>query len=324
MPLESLDAFQQLCNGLGMKATSLEEGKKTMPSSELAASLKSSYESKLDSLVKADGILVLGEDITQDHWVISFFVKRLIPDGCKVVTLDEKENGLDNFAAFSLKSKNASHVEVVNALTATLKTDQPDFSKVSKSSGISMDQLKSVNQVLKSARNLVIVIGYAEDEEANNKELLKAAQALAKQTGASILDVKGGANSLAASQLQLDTSIDLNGVEVCLLAIGDERPSQQLIKRFEKVPFLIIQSSYVSPLTANAQVVLPVQNWLEQEGTYLNFSGTLQKASPSLKSIEGVVSNQEVFIRLAEKTRIKMDANWKTHLTKRVSPVTID
>jgi formate dehydrogenase major subunit len=324
LPLESMDAFQQLCNGLGIKATSLEEGKRTMPSSELAESLKSSYESKLDSLMKADCVLVLGEDITRDHWVISFFVKRLIPNGCKVITLDEKDNGLDNFAAVSLKSKNASHAEVVNALTASFKTDQPDFSKVSKSSGISMDQLKSVNQVMKSAKNFVIVIGYAEDKEASNKDLLKSAQILAKQAGASILDVKGGANSLAASQLQLDTTIDLNGIEVCLLAIGDERPSQQLIKRFEKVPFLIIQSSYVSPLTANAQVVFPVQNWLEQEGTYLNFSGNLQKASPSLKSIEGVVSNQEVFVRLAEKTKIKMDPNCKAHLTKRVSPVTID
>jgi formate dehydrogenase major subunit len=154
--------------------------------------------------------------------------------------------------------------------------------------------------------------------------LLRAVYDLAKQVNATIIDVKGGANSLAASQYHLDSTLNVEGVEFCFLALGDERPTQALIKKFEKVPFLVVQSSFVSPLTANAQVVLPTQTWLEQEGTYLNSEGRLQKAHSALQSVDGVRSNLEVLTSLAEKSGIKIDANWKTRLTERVSPVTIE
>ena len=322
LPLEALDAFQQLCHALDIKAATLEEGRKTQPAANLAESFKSPFEAKLDTLSKADFVLVLGEDITRDHQVVSFFVKRIIPNGCRVVTLDEKANGMDNFAAVNLKTKPAVHAEIVNSLTASLKTDQPDFSTAAKTSGIANEELKTVSQFLKNGKHKVVVVGSADDQGGDS--LLKSAQALAKQAGADLLVLKGGANSLAASQLGLDEPAKLDGMQVCLLALGDERLSQQFIKRFDKVPFLIVQSSYVSPLTANAQVVFPVQTWLEQEGTYINFSGKTQVAAASLKAAEGVVSSQEAFTRLAEKAGVKLDTNWKSRLSKRVSPVAIE
>ena len=322
LPLEALDAFQQLCHALDIKAATLEEGRKTQPAANLAESFKSPFEAKLDTLSKADFVLVLGEDITRDHQVVSFFVKRIIPNGCRVVTLDEKANGMDNFAAVNLKTKPAVHAEIVNSLMASLKTDQPDFSTAAKTSGIANEELKTVSQFLKNGKHKVVVVGSADDQGGDS--LLKSAQALAKQAGADLLVLKGGANSLAASQLGLDEPAKLDGMQVCLLALGDERLSQQFIKRFDKVPFLIVQSSYVSPLTANAQVVFPVQTWLEQEGTYINFSGKTQVAAASLKAAEGVVSSQEAFTRLAEKAGVKLDTNWKSRLSKRVSPVAIE
>ena len=323
LPLEALDAFQQLCHDLDIKAATLEEGRKTQSAAKLAETLKSPFEAKLDTLSKADFVFVLGEDITKDHQVVSFFVKRIIPNGCKVVTLDEKANGLDNFASVNLKTKSTVHAAVVNSLLDSLKTDQPDFSAVEKSSSITSEELKTVSLFLKNATHKVVVVG-SSDELHDSDGLLKSAQALSEQAGADLLVLKGGANSLAASQLDLDESAILDGMQVCLLVAGDERSSQQFIKRFEKVPFLIVQSSYVSPLTANAQVVFPVQSWLEQEGTYINFSGKTQKATASLKTAEGVVSTLEVFTRLADEANITLDNNWKERLSKKVSPVAIE
>lgn len=323
LPLEALDAFQQFCNALGIKAASFEEGKKTAPSSKLAESLKSPFESRMDVLSNADFVLVLGEDFTKDHQVVSFFAKRIIPNGCKVITLDEKANGLDNFAAVNLKAKPAAQAEVINSLSISINTDQHDFSAVAKSSGIASEDLISVSQLLKNAKHKVFIVGNADDRQ-DGTELLEAAHALAKQVNADLLVLKGGANSLAASLLGLDEPIKLDDMQVCLLSLADERPSQQFIKRFENISFLIVQSSYVSPLTANAQVVFPVQTWLEQEGTYINFSGVTQKATASLKAAENVVSSQEAFARLADKTGVKLDTNWKSRLFKKVSPIAIE
>jgi formate dehydrogenase major subunit len=322
MPIEALDTFNQLFKGLGVNVTSLEEGMATKSSSQLADEIKSSYESRMESLTKADCIFVIGEDITKDHQVISFFVKRIIPSGCKVITLDNLPNGLDYFASVSLKAKEGTETDVVNAVTAALKTDKTDLSSISKLAGIDPDLLAAAIHTLKSSSNLVIVYGQGYVKKASS-ELLKAGYKMAKQLNAGIIDVKGGANSLAVSQYHLDASLTLEGIEFCFLALGDERPSQQLVKKFEKVPYLVVQSSYVSPLTANAQVVLPVQTWLEQEGTYLNSEGRLQKAISSLQSAESVRSNMGALTGLAEEFGIKINTNWKTRLTERVSPVTI-
>lgn len=323
LPLEALDVFQQFCSELDVKASSIEEGRKTRPSVKIAESLKTPFESKMDALSKADFVFIVGEDITKDHQVVSFFIKRIIPNGCKVVTLDENTNGMDNFASISLKTKTTHQAAVVHALMDSLKTDQPDFSAISNISGISIEELKSVYQFINNAKSKVVVVGN-DGDRLDSEDILKAAYALANESNASLLVLKGGANSLTASLFKLDELINLDGTEVCMLVVGDERLSQQFIKRFEKVPFLIVLRSYVSPLTANAQVVFPVQTWLEQEGTYINFYGKTQKAHASLNSAEGVVSAQEAITHLAEKAQVKLDTDWKSRLSKRVSPVIIE
>jgi formate dehydrogenase major subunit len=323
LPVEALDTFNQLFKGLGINTTSLEEGMATKSSTKLAEEIKSPYESRMDTLAKADCIFVLGEDITKDHQVISFFVKRIIPNGCKVITLDTAANGLDNFAAINLKTKAGTEVDVVNHLTTGLKTDKADLSSISLKAQVDIDLIRTVIQTIKSSNKIVIVFGQA-SENKTSSNLLKAVHDMAKQIKADLIDVKGGANSLAASQYHLDEPLTIEGIEFCFLALGDESPSQQMTKKFGKVPFLVVQSSYISPMTANAQVVLPVQTWLEQEGTYLNFEGRLQKAISSLQSAESVRSNLDVLTSLAKKLGIKVNTNWKTRLTERVSPVTIE
>ena len=85
------------------------------------------------------------------------------------------------------------------------------------------------------------------------------------------------------------------------MALGDDTPSQRLIQRLEKAPFLAVQASYVSRLTAMADVVLPVEMWAEQEGHYLNLEGRLQKANRVLTAPEGVRSNADALEALAGK-----------------------
>ena len=68
---------------------------------------------------------------------------------------------------------------------------------------------------------------------------------------------------------------------------------------WKRVPFLAVQASYVSPLTERADVVLPVEIWSEQEGSYLNMEGRLQWAKAGVQAPEGVRSNLGVLQDLA-------------------------
>jgi predicted molibdopterin-dependent oxidoreductase YjgC len=115
----------------------------------------------------------------------------------------------------------------------------------------------------------------------------------------------------------LDKTFELNGHKAAFIAIGDDEPSERLIEKVEKSPFTIVQSSYVSKLTAKADVVFPVENWLESEGHFINLEGRLQKANKSLQADENVKSNLFVLKLLAERIGLQLTDQWEAELNQR-------
>ena len=104
---------------------------------------------------------------------------------------------------------------------------------------------------------------------------------------------------------------DLTGVDAAYLVLGDEEVSQTFMKNIEKVPFVVVQSSYNSSLTSKADVVLPSFTWLEQEGHYMNLDGKLASAKAALKAPEGVASNAEILKNVAGKLGLKVSEDWQ-------------
>jgi formate dehydrogenase major subunit len=172
---------------------------------------------------------------------------------------------------------------------------------------------------------------YGKGITAKNSDLaLKALLELARLTGAltedysGVLSTKGQANSVAAAQYKMDKSFEMNGHQAVYVALGDDTPSQRLIKRLEKAPFMVVQASYISQLTAMADVVLPVEMWSEQTGTYVNLEGRVQQAVKSLQAPEDVWSNEAVLCAIADQLGINVNSeNWMEALKTQPSSVTI-
>ncbi len=136
---------------------------------------------------------------------------------------------------------------------------------------------------IKKAQKPVIVYGkglIAFNDPGVLEKLVEYARAI----GASLIGVKGEANSLAASQYQLDRPFALNGHQAAYVAIGDDYVTERLLQRLEKAPFLVAQASYASKLTEMADVVLPVTTWAEQSGHYVNLEGRVQEATAALQA----------------------------------------
>jgi NADH dehydrogenase/NADH:ubiquinone oxidoreductase subunit G len=146
---------------------------------------------------------------------------------------------------------------------------------------------------------------------------------LARLTGAGLLGLKGQANSLAAFAYGLDQALDTKDCQAVYLALGDGAASPEVLARLEKVPFKAVQASYVSPATAMADVVLPVEVWSEQEGHFLSLEGRLQATHRAVKPPEEVRSNAETLEALAQKLGLTLGADWKAGLTQRVLTTTI-
>ncbi len=198
------------------------------------------------------------------------------------------------------------------AKTPNIKVTDEHLKTAILKAGVSAEELTKVVALIQSAENCVLVYGKGISEEA-----LKQIIHLAEVTQAKVIGTRGGANSLAASQFGMESKIKLNGHQAVYAAFGSEDPSQHIIQQLEKAPFLVVQSAYGSALTARADVVLPSFTWLEQEGTYVNFEGIMQKGTKSLVAPEGTKSDFEIISTLGAKFNQKMDSDWKKELLEK-------
>jgi len=312
LPVEDLSLFKSIfADNLNADlVTTLEGGKATSNLAKLADKLGKPFESTLDALKDTEVVLSLELDLAADYQVAGFFIKRQLMNGTKLIVADSNENKLAEVAAITLPLKAGDESQFLDNLIAAVNepSNNPELDKAAK--------------LLKNAGKACIVYGKefvsrADDTTANL--LLE----LAEKVNVKLIGVKGSTNSMAAAQLNLEAPIQLNESHAAFVLLGDETPSQKLIRELEEVPFVIVLATHRSQLTGNADVVLPVANWAEHAGTYLSSDGKLQKAVKALEAPEGVLTSQEVLLKIASSLSIDPELDWKSSLMKRVPTVEI-
>ena len=341
LPAEALYTFKKVFRD-GFKSdmvTSLEEGVYTELPSRLAAELGRPFEGQIDCLKKTDCVIIIGADLIKDHQVIGFFIKRALPEGIKIVMIDPNENPLDNLTSLTLKASRGADLDWLKCLSAAVvkaglakQSADLDVDAILKmaeeTTGIAEQEYLQLAQVIAAAEQPAIVYGKGITKK-NSTQTLKALVELGQLIGAigedfsNIISTKGEANSLASAQYQLESPFLLNAHQAVYVALGDEQPSKRFELKLEKAPFLAVQASFVSPLTAKADVVLPVTMWTEQEGHYVNLDGRVQKTVKAIEPAKDVWSNNKVLAAIASRLGFKIDENWKAELSNRVSPVVI-
>lgn len=310
---ETLYRFKGLfVNGLGSSvATSLEEGAYTSAASSIASKLGKSFEGSLVKLAESDCIVSFGADLVTHHEVAGFMAKRNIPNGTKIIVVDSNQNELAKWAEVALKPSKGISESFLNELMAA--KIQIDSGKVKENDPVS----QVLRLITKAAKPIFVV------DKSIDAKTLSALVEFAGMVGAEIVNLKSGANSLAAAQYQLDRPFKVTEQQIGYFILGDEEPTKQLVKEAEKITFKVVQASYTSPLSVNADVVFPVTNCFEEEGHFVNFEGKVQQSHKSLNPQEGVWTNVAVLEAISKKLALKTKSDWKEALTKQISPVAL-
>ncbi len=297
LSVEALSAFKQLfADGLHSDlVTAIEEG---LPTARAAAYADNAgpFEAKLDALKTADCVIAIGVNLAHSHQVAGFFVKRNHPKGSKLIVIDPNENELAALADVAIKTND---LEALNGLIA-------------KSA-----QFAEANALIGAAKQIVIVYGKGVAAYGEPAAFEKTIE-LAKTIGAQVIGVKGEANSFAAAQLKLDQPFALNGHQAVYVAMGDDFVTERLIKKLANAPFVVAQASYASKLTEQADVVLPVAMWAEQDGHFVNLEGRVQAAHMALTAPADVKSNVDVLRAVAVKLGLETSNDWQAALKARV------
>jgi formate dehydrogenase major subunit len=280
-------------------------------------------------------------DLVENHQVAGFFVKRALPNGVKLIVIDPFENGLHELADFSLRPQKGTDHHLLRGIMSAIvdlglakhePTDSPDPAThtpedVSQPTGVPAEAIRDAAQKIANSEKPAFVYGKGVTGQ-GSPEVLKALLQLAHLAGAldadrsAVISTKGQANSTAAYMYGLDKTFEINGHQAVYLALGDDKVGQRLLRRLETASFIAVQASYASPVTALADVVLPVEMWAEQEGHYLNLEGRLQAAHCGLTPPIEAWSNAKVLEAVAARTGYVLDTKWKDALDDRV-PITM-
>ena len=235
LSMEALNEFKAICDAFDAKSISTTEDYAAISAVfDLAKSLGKAFESKIDEIKNADCYLIIGEDTTKDHQVVSFFAKRQIPAGAKLIQISESSTGFDNFADESLTIDKKSQSEFINAINNLIAKKSGDAEKIAKSFKLNVSSLENVVGILSSAKKVAVIFGSRTIYD-NAAAVLGSIVSLSDQLNGKLITTKGNINSLGASIIGISDTVNIDGSELIMMTLGDEELSQSFSKKFEKI-----------------------------------------------------------------------------------------
>ncbi|MGC8787544.1 MAG: molybdopterin-dependent oxidoreductase [Anaerolineae bacterium] len=214
----------------------------------------------------SDIILLVGADPVNEQPVASFFIKRALNKGARLIVVDDKENGLASFA-----SMNLSMADIEKAIEFAQRAANPVV-------------LYGASVTSKAAKAL---------QKLNGKAAFVALEPGANTRAAVALGLNNGFDPSASKALYvLLGEQDWNG--------------EPIMQKAKKDTFIVMQASYRSPLTERADVVLPMATWAERTGTVTNTEGRVQKVSKAVEPKGEAKPDWEILALLASKIGKKL------------------
>lgn len=322
LTIEALAQFESLFNhGKSQMVAMIDEDTTAYTATKVAEKLGQSFEANLQSVKDADVALVIGTDLVSDHQVAGFFIKRQQFSGMKLIVADNKNNKLMSKADTKIILSNEDGTEFAKLLTVAV-SDNAALKNLCEHHGVDSTVLEDTVKLLSEAMNPVIIYG-GNFTSTLNFSGLEALVEFSSKVGAKLLGTKGKANSLAAALLGFEVCSKLASPSAAFIALGDDVPSQKLTKELENVPFVAVQTAYISQLSGKANVVLPAVIWAEEEGHYLSLDGHIQFMEKALVHQEGILKTSACLNLLAEKMGVKVETDWLSRLHSVTSPVVI-
>ena len=220
-------------------------------------------------ITKSDVILVVGADPVKSQPVVSFLIKHTVDKGAHLIVVDGENNGLAPFAYMNLDMANIS---------------------------------KAI-EIAERAQQAVVLYGAGVTE--------KAASALKKLQGkAAFVALEPGVNTRAAVSFGFNGSFSPSALKVLYTVLGEQEwNGNDVLKKVGETTFVVAQTSFLSPLTNRADVVLPTAIWSERSGSLTNTEGRVQKVNKAVEPKGEAKPDWEVLSLLAGKLGKKLGAS---------------
>ena len=327
---EALKAFADLMEKLGSKMVDTLDGDDFRTVSQGIAKFDSKagldMEAKLEDILAADCIVVIGAHPTRTHPVIGSYVMRAASKNkAQLVVIDPLRNPFTFRASVWLKPPEGKKELVIKALGKSVLDHLPtaaaggkakyaaafketDIKKAAKDLGMDVHDFVKAGEILAGSKNGVIIYGSG-ILQYKDAELVATILNLAALTGEKprVISLKRYSNSRGAWDLGLVNSKGSVAADIArgkarglyLLLADDLSDSQALADSLKGVEFAVVQAGYRSPVTEKADVVLPSLLWTESKGSYTTIDGINKKTAPMVKARTDIKTDADTLKEVA-------------------------
>jgi len=328
---EALKAFADLMEKLGSKLVDTLDGDDcrtvTQGIAKFDAKSGLDIEAKLEDILAADSIVVIGAHPIKTHPVIGSYIMRAASKNkAQLVVIDPLRNPFTFRASVWLKPPEGKKELVVNALGKSVLDHLPakaaadksknaaafkdiDIKKAGKDLDIDMHDIVKAGEILAGSKNGVIIYGSG-ILQYKDAALVATILNLASLIGDKprVISLKRYGNSrgawdmgLASAKSTVAADLARGKVKGLYLLLADDLTNvQALADSMKGVEFSVVQASYRSPVTEKADVVLPSLLWTESKGSYTSIDGVSKKTVPMVKANPAIRADADTLKEVAK------------------------
>lgn len=247
-----------------------------------------------------------GVDLTEEFPIIWLRLKQAINKGAKVIFLGHFAPEISPHLTEMVLHAPGREVEIIRQYT-------PYFTDLAKSG---KGALFVGRQYLATAGRRAILSELLQLRHSSPNLSLNILEGRGNSIGARMAGMRPDMGAMGQpvdagglDAMQIMEAAKDGGWDVLYVAGADPAalvPPHQWKPAKEKLQFLIVQDLFLTETAQQADVVLPTLSFVEKSGHFINIEGRIQKLLPGKELPEGLFSDAEIFIMLADKLHISL------------------
>jgi len=235
-------------------------------------------------------IIVVASDLEEEAPIWWLRVKQAAERGAKLIVINPRSTKLDRVASCSLRYPYGSGAASILAMVNALSAKRPELPEVVKD--LARDaELSAAASFFAEAQNGVILFGAEGIGLDDSSALAQACANLLLVTGHAgkpnngLIGVWERANDQGAWEIGFrpvpDLITQMQAAEALYIIAADPAGDDPGYLA-ETQGFLVVQDLFLTPTAKLADVILPVQSWIERQGSYTSGERRAQRFYPAI------------------------------------------
>jgi len=300
--------------------TSTQNGKAVlythMAGGDLTAQVGLGSGTNFSDLGPGSAILVVACDLEEEAPIWWLRVKQAADRGVTVIVANPRQTKLDRVAKFSLRYPYGSEASLVLAMLNNLSAKRPDLPGSARDL-MRDEQLKAAAQAFAQAENGIVIFGSEGTGYASSQALAQACANLLVATDHSgkpnngLLGVWPRANDQGGWDMGFRPEADLNqalqDARLLYIVAADPAGDDPTLAGAMQAELTVVPDLFLTQTGMLADVVLPVQSYLERQGSFTSGERRVQLYYPAIPERPGSLPDFAVTARIAKRLDIQLE-----------------